>query len=202
MIWYGPNVLRLADALVEAYAEVFTAPPWNEDEESVRHFRTRLTTDAQRLGFRAAVSQSSEGIEGFATGWLTQPPFPTARAYGKVTAQLGPERVTDLLMGALEVDELAVRRRSRANGLGRRLLTELTTDAPAARSWLLTARKATATMATYHRLGWHELRPLPGKENDIAVFLAPTHPGATAGGQRPHPNRPIRMAPTKSAQAP
>ncbi|MCP3819488.1 GNAT family N-acetyltransferase [Streptomyces sp. A3M-1-3] len=178
MICYGPTVLDLADELVEAYTEVFSAPPWNENEETIRHFAARLQTDARRPGFRTALAQSTSGVDGFATAWLTKDPFPADRAYDKVAAQLGPQRTKELLLGALEVDELAVRRHARAQGTGRGLLAELTADAPDARAWLLTARKARKTVATYRRLGWHEVLPLPGTENEVIVFLAPHHPSA------------------------
>jgi GNAT superfamily N-acetyltransferase len=185
VIYYGQNVLPLIDDVVAAYAEVFSEPPWNEGEESIHQFRDRLTADTARPGFRAAVTPSeapgTDGVGGFATAWLTADPLPAARAYPQVTRQLGPDRVKDLLAGALEIDELAVRRHARPTGLGRFLLAELTADAPSGRAWIFTARRATDTMATYRRLGWHEVKPLPGTQNGVAVFLNPSHPGAKPG---------------------
>ncbi|MER5931313.1 GNAT family N-acetyltransferase [Streptomyces sp. NPDC002054] len=178
MICYGPTVLDLSDELLDTYAEVFSAPPWNEDEETIRQFATRLTADTRRAGFRAALAQSEAGIDGFATAWLTKAPFPTVRGYAQVAAQLGPDRVRELLIGALEIDELAVRPHARGHGTGRALLAEITADAPDRRAWLLTARAAVDTVATYRRLGWHEVPPLPGTENGVVVFLSPDHPSA------------------------
>ncbi|MER7759526.1 GNAT family N-acetyltransferase [Streptomyces sp. NPDC097619] len=178
MICYGRTVLDLSEELVDAYAEVFSAPPWNEDEETIRQFSARLHTDTRRPGFRTALAQSPTGIEGFATGWITKAPFPADRAYGHVATQLGPERLAECLIGALEIDELAVRPHARGHGTGRALLAEIAADAPDSRAWLLTARKATDTVATYRRLGWHELSPLPGTENGVLVFLSPDHPAA------------------------
>ncbi|MFI8106227.1 GNAT family N-acetyltransferase [Streptomyces sp. NPDC086023] len=180
MICYGPAVLDLSDELVDAYAEVFSAPPWNEDEETIRQFSGRLQSDARRAGFRTALAQSETGVDGFATAWLTPGPFPTGRAYASVAAQLGADRVAELLVGALEIDELAVRPYARGRGTGRALLAEITADAPDGRAWLLTARKAADTVATYRRLGWHEVPPLPGTANGVLVFLAPKHPGAAS----------------------
>ncbi|UQX01323.1 GNAT family N-acetyltransferase [Streptomyces sp. RerS4] len=177
MISYGRTVLDLADELVDAYAEVFSAPPWNEGEETIRHFSTRLQSDVRRPGFRTAFAQSPAGIDGFATGWITRDPFPEHRAYPQVAAQLGPQRVRELLVGALEIDELAVRAHARGHGTGRALLTEITADAPDGRAWLLTSRLATDTVATYRRLGWHEVPALPGTLTGVIVFLAPGHPG-------------------------
>ncbi|MFG2878310.1 GNAT family N-acetyltransferase [Streptomyces sp. NPDC048337] len=176
MICYGQSVLDLADELVDAYADVFSAPPWNEDEETIRQFATRLQTDARRRGFRTALAQSEAGIDGFATGWITPAAFPTDRAYAQVASQLGPDRVKELLTGALEIDELAVRPYARGRGTGRALLTEITADAPDQRAWLLTSRLATDTVATYRRLGWHEVTPRPGTKTGVIVFLSPNHP--------------------------
>ncbi|MFJ3978821.1 GNAT family N-acetyltransferase [Streptomyces sp. NPDC090021] len=178
MICYGPAVLDLMDELADAYSEVFSAPPWNEDEETIRQFAVRLQTDSRRSGFRTAFAQSPLGVDGFATAWLTPRAFPTDRSYGRVAAQLGRQRVRELLVGALEIDELAVRPHARGHGTGRALLAEITADAPDGRAWLLTARVATDTVATYHRLGWHEVKPLAGTENGVVVFLAPNHPSA------------------------
>lgn len=177
MICYGRAVLDLAAELVDAYADVFSAPPWNEDEETIRQFATRLQADSRRPGFRTAFAQSRAGIDGFATGWTTRSSLPADRAYGQVAAQLGPDRVKGLLAGALEVDELAVRPYARGRGTGRTLLTEITADAPDGRAWLLTSRLATDTVATYRRLGWHEVRARPGTETGVIVFLSPEHPG-------------------------
>ncbi|MGW0393922.1 GNAT family N-acetyltransferase [Streptomyces sp. NPDC003042] len=178
MICYGSAVLDLSDELVDTYEEVFSAPPWNENEETIRQFSSRLQADTRRAGFRTAIAQSAVGIDGFATGWLTPKTFPSDRGYGQVAAQLGRPRVRELLIGALEIDELAVRPHARGHGTGRTLLAEITADAPEARAWLLTARVATHTIATYRRLGWHEVAPLPGTQNGVVVFLAPNHPSA------------------------
>lgn len=180
MICYGQAVLDLADELVDAYADVFSAPPWNEDEETIRQFATRLPADARRRGFRTALAQSATGIDGFATGWITPAAFPKDRAYAQVAAQLGPARVKELLTGALEIDELAVRPYARGRGTGRALLTEITHDAPDRRAWLLTSRLAKDTVATYRRLGWHEVAALPGTETGVIVFLSPDHPNRAA----------------------
>ncbi|MCJ1677135.1 GNAT family N-acetyltransferase [Streptomyces sp. APSN-46.1] len=176
MICYGQAVLDLADELVDAYADVFSAPPWNEDAETIRQFASRLQADVRRRGFRTAISQSEAGIDGFATGWITPAAFPKNRAYAQVAAQLGAGRVKELLSGALEIDELAVRPYARGHGTGRALLTEITADAPDRRAWLLTSRLATDTVATYRRLGWHEVPALPGTETGVIVFLSPEHP--------------------------
>lgn len=80
MICYGPAVLDLSDELADAYSEVFSAPPWNEDEETIRQFALRLQADSRRAGFRTAFAQSAAGIDGFATAWITPKAFPATAA--------------------------------------------------------------------------------------------------------------------------
>ena len=175
---YGADVLGIADELTEAYVEVFTAPPWDhrDPEETRMGFRKRLPGDAVRDGFRAWIERSEDGrIAGFVTGWTTQAPFRTDRAYGKVLARLGAEQVEELLVGAFEVDELGVAQHARGTGLGRRLLELATQEHP--RAWLLTWNRAHDTVAFYRHTGWHE-PPARGPEHDIVVFLAPNHPAA------------------------
>jgi GNAT superfamily N-acetyltransferase len=170
----GHTALPIADQLRHAYAEVFSRPPWNEDRTGAEEFRHRLESDAHRPGFRAVVAPGTgPRLDGFATGWITRAPFPTGRSYDKVTGQLGPQRVNELLVGALEVDELAVCLHARRRGLGRSLLLALTGDAPQGRAWLLTHRDVIGTIAFYRSLGWQAISPLPGTDNDIAVFLSP-----------------------------
>lgn len=174
---FGPDVLALADRLTDTYVEVFTAPPWEHrvPDATGKAFRERLETDTRRPGFRAALSLSPEGeVDGFVTGWVTQAPFPADRAYGKVTRLLGPDRVNELLVGAFEIDELGVRARARGTGLGRQLLSALTSPAtvPGGRAWLLTWDQAHETLTFYRRLGWTEPEPLPGHDTDVVVFLS------------------------------
>ncbi|MFC7305296.1 GNAT family N-acetyltransferase [Streptomyces monticola] len=178
MICYGATVLDLVEDLVDAYAEVFSEPPWNEDEETIQRFHYRLCNDAERPGFRTVLAQSRLGVDGFAIAWLTPKSLPDTRTYAKVASQLGPERVEELLAGALQLDELAVRRHARPQGLGRSLLSELADDAPSGRAWVAMSRRAKNAVASYRRLGWREVRPLPDAENEVLVFLSPGHPAA------------------------
>lgn len=179
---HGVETAGFADDFTAAYHEIFAGPPWNRDPATTfRPFRDRLLTDVHRPGFTALIARSAAGIEGIATGWTTGTPFRTDRAYPQVAEQLGPDRLAECVLGAFEVDELGVQERARGTGLGRRLLSELVSDVPDGRAWLLTAANATDTIAFYHRVGWHQVTPRPGTENDIVVFLSPSHPAARSG---------------------
>lgn len=176
MRYFGLDILDFADELTGAYVEIFTAPPWeHRDAEATRAaFRNRLETDARRPGFRAVLAMSDNGeVEGFVTGWITQAPFRTDRAYGQVASRIGADRVDELLIGAFEIDELGVRSHARGTGLGRRLLAALTATGPRGRAWLLAWNQAHDTLAFYRRIGWQEPEPMPGIETDIVVFLSP-----------------------------
>ncbi|TMR27554.1 GNAT family N-acetyltransferase [Nonomuraea zeae] len=59
---------------------------------------------------------------------------------------------------------------------GRALLRALASDAPQGRAWLLTHRYVTSAIAFYRSLGWRLISPLPGTDNDIAVFLSAEPP--------------------------
>ncbi|MEU8892599.1 GNAT family N-acetyltransferase [Streptomyces sp. NPDC048442] len=183
MRFYRSDIADVSDELAAAYEEVFTAPPWSEEPGASKEFTDRLAVDRLRPGFRAVVAPSPAGVDGFVTGWITQAPFPHGRSYDKVAAQLGPH-TRQLVVGAYEINEVAVRPGARRTGLGGRLLAAaVEAAAPDGRAWLLTARFATDTVNFYRRRGWHEITPPPGADSgagSIAVFLAPDHPEVPA----------------------
>ncbi|WP_340684020.1 hypothetical protein LCL61_36935 [Amycolatopsis coloradensis] len=60
---FGSDVVTVAAELVDAYVDVFTAPPWEhrDPDETRSAFRERLEADAQRPGFRAILAFSDTG---------------------------------------------------------------------------------------------------------------------------------------------
>ncbi|MFE2018407.1 GNAT family N-acetyltransferase [Streptomyces sp. NPDC059499] len=171
----GADVPAYADGIRRVYADVFSAPPWNEDPAAAASYAERLATDAERPGFTAALALDADTVTGFATAWTTPAPFPNDRSYGQVAAALGPGRVTEWLCGAVEVDELAVGPAARGAGLGAALLAAVTEAAPDGRCWLLTSVRAEDTLRFYRRLGWHRIdAPVPGRAG-LAVLLGPRH---------------------------
>ena len=178
----GAQILDLTAAVADAYADVFDRPA-----EVRSRFVERLQRDAHRPGFRAitaAATDSPQPIAAFASGWITQAPFRSDRAYGDVAAQLGPTDVAALLVGALEVDELAVRAERRGTGLGRRLLDALVADAPQGRAWLLTAADNHPAIAFYRRVGWQQYPVRPGGSDPVTVFYRPAAPRRDAGSDQ------------------
>jgi ribosomal protein S18 acetylase RimI-like enzyme len=170
----GTDALSLSAELGQACATVFDRPSRSREQVAV-DYRARLTDDALRPGFRAVVArttQTSSQTAGFATGWITESPFRVDRAYGDVVRQLGEGAVERHLIGALEVDELAVPAQFRRGGLGGRLLAELVADAPRGRAWLLTSAQNLEAIAFYRRRGWHRHSPDASQDERITIFLA------------------------------
>jgi GNAT superfamily N-acetyltransferase len=177
----GEGVSAYADGIRRVYAQVFSAPPWDEDEAAAGLYAGRLADDALRPGFTAALALAGDTgtagtVVGFATAWTTPAPFPGDRSYAQVAAALGPERVAAWLCGGLEIDELAVAAPARGAGLGAALLEAVSAPAVDGRCWLLTSVRAEATLRFYRRAGWHLVPvPVPGKAG-LVVLLGPRHP--------------------------
>jgi len=175
----GRDTLERIGALTAIYRAAFSGPPWHEDQRAADAFAERLAIDARRPGFTAVLASSGGEPAGFATAWRTPDPFPTGRAYDRVRAQLG-DAVQTHLVGALEVDELAVSPHARGHGLAGHLLHLLCEGADT--RWLLTDPKATDAIRLYQRHGWRRLTP---STSNIVVFAASTtEPGSVAGGPR------------------
>ncbi|MFI1016607.1 GNAT family N-acetyltransferase [Streptomyces sp. NPDC020965] len=174
----GSGLLRYAEGIRAVYADAFTGPPWHEDPATADTYPARLSEDATRPGFTAALTVEGTTVLGFAVGWTTPDRLPADRCYPRVAAALGPDRTRSWLCGGREIDELAVHTGARGLGVGAALLAALTADAPAARSWLLTSAHADAALSFYRRLGWHQVtHPAPGGNGPV-VFLGPGHPAA------------------------
>ncbi|MFF0072122.1 GNAT family N-acetyltransferase [Streptomyces sp. NPDC005494] len=182
----GASLPVYADGIRRVYADVFSAPPWNEGPAAASAYVRRLAADAERPGFTAALALAPDtAVRGFATAWTTPATFPSGRSYGHVAQALGPERVTAWLCGALEVDELAVAPTARGTGLGAALLAAVSAGAPDGRCWLLTSLRAEATLRFYRRAGWHQVPvAVPGRAG-LVVLLGPRHPAAAGPGRRP-----------------
>ncbi|NED87514.1 GNAT family N-acetyltransferase [Streptomyces sp. SID11233] len=206
--WVQPvgrdEVAAYADGIRRVYAEAFAGPPWHEDPAMADGYVERLAGDARRPGFVAALALSrdepatggaetyggAEGgtVVGFATAWTTPGPFPTDRGYARIGAALGPERTAAWLVGALEVDELALAPGARGAGLAAALLESVTAPAGDGRCWLLTSARAEPAVRLYHRLGWRPALALPDG-SDLVAYLGPLHPRpepqpGTAGTRR------------------
>lgn len=160
----GDEALARRDELATIYRAAFREPPWNTDESAVDAWAARLAVETRRPEFRAVLASDGAPV-GFGAAWRTPSPFPTGRAYDRVRAELGDE-VDRRLVGAWEVDELAVSPAARGQGLAGRILGLLC--AGAGPSWLLTDPRAADAVRLYRRLGW---RPLTAETAGIAVFV-------------------------------
>lgn len=176
LIWQGPAILDVLEPIVEVYRDVFTAPPWNETEELVAAFVQRLRHECQRPGFVAVTAHEGGNAAGFATAWPTPPPFPSGRSYTAVANQFGEAWVNRWLVGAMEIDELAVSPRSQGQGAGGRLLDACVQAAPRQAAWLLTHDHAEDTVRFYRRRGWHAPPASAPDGSGVLIFLSPQHP--------------------------
>ncbi|MFC0624928.1 GNAT family N-acetyltransferase [Kribbella deserti] len=172
----GSETAPIIDDLDQLYRAVFSAPPWNEEPAELDTFRGRLEENLARPGFRLVTGVVDGELRGFGAGWATEPPFRRDRAYGTVYDELGADQVERHLLGAFEVDELAVHPASQGLGLGRAVLSTLCAGEP---SWLLTARRALDTVGFYRRIGWQEL-PAQVPNPRLVVFISPA-PSTAAG---------------------
>ncbi len=182
-IFKGPDLLTHSGALHSVYVEAFCAPPWNEDEEKAVEFVGRLVDNVRRPGFTAALAFEGSEVVGFTTAWTTCAPFPTDRCYPQAAAGLGPDRTVEWLVGAREIDELAVHPAAHGTGLARELLELVTADAPDGRSWLLTSVGSPRAMSFYHRQGWTQATHPSPDGKGIVVFLGPRHPARSLAPQ-------------------
>lgn len=160
----GEQTRARAAELMEIYGVAFSEPPWTEDGSGVADFARRLATDTGRPGFVAVLAGQDGRPMGFGTAWPTRSPFPTGRAYDRVHAELG-DQAERRLVGALEVDELAVGPHARGRGLAGQILDLLCEGAE--RCWLLTSPQALGAIRVYERLGWERLT---GPEAKVTVF--------------------------------
>ncbi|MEU1194708.1 GNAT family N-acetyltransferase [Streptomyces sp. NPDC005813] len=175
-VFKGSELLAHADALRAVYVDAFCAPPWNEDEEKAEEFTERLREDVHRPGFTAVIAVQDGEVLGFATAWTTPSPFPSDRCYPQAAAALGPERTLDWLIGAREIDELAVRPGARGTGLAARILETVTAEAPEGRAWLLTSARSVRAMSFYRSQGWTQATHPSPEGKGSTVFLGPRHP--------------------------
>lgn len=160
--------MKVVDEVEGVYREVFGGPPWNEGPAELATFRPRLEENVSRDGFRLVTAVVDGEVRGFGAGWMTSPPFRRDRSYGVVAEEFGAGQVERELVGAFEVDELAVHPASQGLGMGRAVLSSLCAGE---QSWLLTAHRAVDTVAFYRRVGWRELVPQVA-EPRLAVFVS------------------------------
>ncbi|WP_215449683.1 GNAT family N-acetyltransferase [Streptomyces sp. ATCC 21386] len=179
-VFRGAEPLAHSAALRSVYVDAFCTPPWNEDEAKATEFVGRLVSDAERPGFIAALAfTDAEQVAGFVTAWTTPAPFPTDRCHPQAAAGLGPERTLAWLVGAREIDELAVRTTARGTGLAGRLLEAVVADAPEGRAWLLTSLRSPRALSFYTGQGWTQATHPSPDGKGIAVFLGPRHPASS-----------------------
>jgi GNAT superfamily N-acetyltransferase len=175
----GDVAVRMTDALADVYAEAFATPPHDEPPEAADRFRDSLARHSRLPGFRAAVAWAAGAdLVGFGYGHTG---LPGQWWYDRAAAALSPE-AGPWLEEPYVIVVLAVRPRSRRQGIGGRLHDLLLEGQPHARAVLSARADDAGARRLYHARGWQEigrdLALVPG--GDPYVILARRlagHPG-------------------------
>ena len=158
------TILALRSTLLEIYRSVFTEPPYDESEATVRQFARVLGNHVRRPGFKFVVARAGDAAEpdaiadrppeevvGFAYGYTSRP---GQWWYDAVTRRLDPAVNAAWMDDPFEVVELAVRPAHQGQGTGGRLHDALLEGLPHRAAVLSTAAVETAATHLYRRRGW------------------------------------------------
>jgi len=154
-----------ADASVEVFGAAMN-PPASE----LRSRHEILHRHLQRRGFAATIGVDGEQLVGFGYAY---PGEAGQWWHDLVAAALDPAAADQWLADSWEVVELHVRPERQGQGLGRRLLTALLTDAPGATALLSTGDRDSRARRLYRSMGFVELLTdfrFPGREEPYAVL--------------------------------
>jgi GNAT superfamily N-acetyltransferase len=159
---------RHAHQLETLYRRCFSAPPWRESAERLAGFPGRLTAHLGRDGFAGIVAVEHGQLVGAVYGWPAGPSLATGTTFDDaLAAAVTPDVAGRLVAPALVVAELMVDPEHQRRGIGRALLTRLTTGWPAA--WLCTHPDAPAAKL-YRRDGWLEEAEFAVEEYPMVLF--------------------------------
>lgn len=148
----GRGAARIADELTGVYRSAFTAPGYDESEESVEHFRTEvLLVHVDRAGFRCATLRIEEELVGFAFGHTGA----RGQWWTDRLAERLPQPIGDAWVGGhFDVVDLAVEPRRQRRGFATALHDTLLNGLPHSRALLTTYRDDRPAPRLYRRLGW------------------------------------------------
>lgn len=169
--WPEPAVLdgdaasAMRDELVEVYRAAFTAPPYDEDPDTVDRFATEtLPAHAARDGFRCATLRLGPRLAGFAYAYTGR----RGQWWSDQVAQRAPADVVDEWLGGhLEVVELAVDPAVQGRGYATALHDLLLHGTPHERAMLSTWADDLPAPRLYRRLGWQVLHPEVFDDRDL-----------------------------------
>jgi 2,3-bisphosphoglycerate-dependent phosphoglycerate mutase len=161
----GSQALARTVELTDVYRAAFTAPGYDEAEESVDHFRDQqLTTHASREGFRCVTVRFGDRLAGFGYGYTGE----LGQWWSDRVAERAPQPVVDEWLGGhFEFVELAVDPRWQGRGLACALHDALLLDLPQHRALLTTYRDDRTAPRLYRRLGWSLLHEGVFDDSDL-----------------------------------
>jgi GNAT superfamily N-acetyltransferase len=138
------------EEILVVYRDVFMLPPYNETEQDVVAYESRLLREFAEPGFRSVVARDGERMIGFAYGYMN---VPGQRWRDRVSELLGPNASERWLSDSFGVVELGVVLEGRGQGIGGRLHDLLLRDVPA-RVALLDTLVGSDAMRLYRKRGW------------------------------------------------
>jgi broad specificity phosphatase PhoE len=161
----GAAAADVIDELTDVYRSAFTAPGYDESEESVERFRSgRLLAHVDRDGFRCATLRVDEELVGFAHGYTGV----RGQWWSDQLAERAPQQVADGWVGGhFDVVDLAVDPRWQRRGYASALHDALLLDLPNERALLTTYRDDRPAPRLYRRLGWSLLHEGVFDDSDL-----------------------------------
>jgi broad specificity phosphatase PhoE/GNAT superfamily N-acetyltransferase len=161
----GEGATHVAAELTGVYRSAFTAPGYDESEESVVRFReTQLPAHTGRAGFRCATLRVHEELVGFAYGYTGA----RGQWWSDQVAEHAPPPVVDAWVGGhFELVELAVDPRRQGRGFASALHDALLLDLPHERALLTTYHDDRPAPRLYRRLGWSLLHEGVFDDSDL-----------------------------------
>jgi broad specificity phosphatase PhoE len=161
----GEGAAHIADELTGVYRSAFTAPGYDQSEDSVEHFRTEvLLAHVERAGFRCATLRIGEELVGFAYGYTGA----RGQWWSDQLAERAPQPLVDVWLGGhFDFVDLAVEPRWHCRGFGTALHDALLLDLPHHRALLATYRGDRPAPRLYRRLGWSLLHEGVFDDSDL-----------------------------------
>ncbi len=144
------------------HAEIYSAPPYERDEDPVM-FGRQFTVQCRQPGFALAEARHGDYLVGYASG---MPLRPSTSWWRNLTTPLAEEITTERTGRTFALAELAVRAAWRRQGVARTLHDLILAGRPEERATLTVLPAATPAQRALRSWGWRKVArtrdPAPG----------------------------------------